>query len=86
MTTEEITELYCISTHSLTRRLTFVICSFYASINISTHSLTRRLTGHFGVISAFLVISTHSLTRRLTRDGYWTEITVPFQLTASQGG
>ena len=33
-----------ISTHSLTRRLTFLIAVIFFSISISTHSLTRRLT------------------------------------------
>ena len=35
---------YCISTHSLTRRLTTMIACKTCLIQISTHSLTRRLT------------------------------------------
>ena len=56
-----------ISTHSLTRRLTFDIETSYLDEIISTHSLTRRLTGLLDSFYHEGIISTHSLTRRLTR-------------------
>ena len=79
-------ELKQISTHSLTRRLTFYIADTQHSVCISTHSLTRRLTSLLSSIQNSPFISTHSLTRRLTIlacCGFCPEI---FQLTASQGG
>ena len=36
---------YVISTHSLTKRLTLSLSSFFCPLSISTHSLTKRLTG-----------------------------------------
>ena len=58
-----------ISTHSLTRRLTFFSQSITLFYNISTHSLTRRLTGCTVLSTYRHCISTHSLTRRLTYAG-----------------
>ena len=55
-----------ISTHSLTRRLTWRDLAVKASEWISTHSLTRRLTRFSYRIFHNWSISTHSLTRRLT--------------------
>ena len=57
---------FCISTHSLTRRLTCYRKCFNFLFIISTHSLTRRLTSILFDLNTFLIISTHSLTRRLT--------------------
>ena len=57
---------YDISTHSLTRRLTFYKMFILVSFNISTHSLTRRLTSEDCENHSQKDISTHSLTRRLT--------------------
>ena len=37
-------DLSCISTHSLTKRLTVSVSSFDFRLIISTHSLTKRLT------------------------------------------
>ena len=75
-----------ISTHSLTRRLTTERSALYHANIISTHSLTRRLTGSEKLLSELFCISTHSLTRRLTVSHAPYDITVSFQLTASQGG
>ena len=61
-----IEEAMNISTHSLTRRLTFWRASCFCAWCISTHSLTRRLTSLGKIPVLFLSISTHSLTRRLT--------------------
>ena len=55
-----------ISTHSLTKRLTFLFLMFRQSRKISTHSLTKRLTGRQSKHKAEISISTHSLTKRLT--------------------
>ena len=55
-----------ISTHSLTRRLTFIFAIVFSPSEISTHSLTRRLTRQQGRNVRNDGISTHSLTRRLT--------------------
>ncbi len=55
-----------ISTHSLTRRLTFFNFLININFNISTHSLTRRLTEMTTEEAMEIAISTHSLTRRLT--------------------
>ena len=48
-TTVGLFKFMCISTHSLTRRLTVKLCLFGSTIHISTHSLTRRLTIHLGL-------------------------------------
>ena len=55
-----------ISTHSLTKRLTYQNVSFNPFYEISTHSLTKRLTRHWQKNFGDSVISTHSLTKRLT--------------------
>ena len=55
-----------ISTHSLTKRLTFNSFAVCVTEIISTHSLTKRLTCDRGHRSCDSVISTHSLTKRLT--------------------
>ncbi len=55
-----------ISTHSLTRRLTFIFAIVFSPSEISTHSLTRRLTSTAKRMITSHIISTHSLTRRLT--------------------
>ena len=55
-----------ISTHSLTRRLTFTAGTVRLACSISTHSLTRRLTIPRDNGISIVHISTHSLTRRLT--------------------
>ena len=55
-----------ISTHSLTRRLTYLTLTGIHLLSISTHSLTRRLTSDVINNQIYEVISTHSLTRRLT--------------------
>ena len=57
-----------ISTHSLTKRLTYGFWLFMASHSISTHSLTKRLTSNHFKYNHFFLISTHSLTKRLTAD------------------
>ena len=58
--------VYAISTHSLTKRLTFFFKLFCQSVNISTHSLTKRLTASDTLSIQVFNISTHSLTKRLT--------------------
>ena len=55
-----------ISTHSLTKRLTYSSEMSLCGIFISTHSLTKRLTGCGNVVPTRKDISTHSLTKRLT--------------------
>ena len=75
-----------ISTHSLTKRLTFIKQQPSFSGSISTHSLTKRLTGSEWSVVFGTEISTHSLTKRLTGTANGdTKITV-FQLTASRRG
>ena len=56
-----------ISTHILTRRMTYPSMMHSISGNISTHILTRRMT--FKVINEHFcyTISTHILTRRMTK-------------------
>ena len=76
----------CISTHSLTRRLTRNQSIVSRLRCISTHSLTRRLTRNQSIVSRLRCISTHSLTRRLTHDFPTADLFFSFQLTASQGG
>ena len=63
--------VFCISTHSLTKRLTERMRLLGVWEDISTHSLTKRLTAsreHFSQVSP-PDISTHSLTKRLTANG-----------------
>ena len=60
--------VFSISTHSLTRRLTWLTMRNGIDMDISTHSLTRRLTVDFPEVFARRAISTHSLTRRLTAE------------------
>ena len=55
-----------ISTHSLTKRLTFPDYHLYDEYVISTHSLTKRLTLYAEPYFTDRIISTHSLTKRLT--------------------
>ena len=55
-----------ISTHSLTKRLTYGLEYVGYEINISTHSLTKRLTLIRSEHRTHIKISTHSLTKRLT--------------------
>ena len=55
-----------ISTHSLTKRLTFLCTGNVTSVDISTHSLTKRLTLNQDWFLQEFNISTHSLTKRLT--------------------
>ena len=77
----------CISTHSLTKRLTISNALKLIEEGISTHSLTKRLTkGDWsGVHIRF--ISTHSLTKRLTISSLMVFfIPSGFQLTASRRG
>ena len=57
-----------ISTHSLTRRLTYTRTGITVLEDISTHSLTRRLTCRTSEKGRCGSISTHSLTRRLTQN------------------
>ena len=59
--------LATISTHSLTKRLTFLLPLFDLVSCISTHSLTKRLTYIMPNYCVWPSISTHSLTKRLTR-------------------
>ena len=77
---------YRISTHSLTRRLTYGRKEDFDTYCISTHSLTRRLTHVNYTAKTSIRISTHSLTRRLTMIKMIWNISIVFQLTASQGG
>ena len=62
-------DLFDISTHSLTKRLTFDNLQDAFNDLISTHSLTKRLTHVHRVLSVHADISTHSLTKRLTISG-----------------
>ena len=57
---------YVISTHSLTKRLTLSLSSFFCPLSISTHSLTKKLTTSHRLFYSTIIISTHSLTKRLT--------------------
>ena len=57
---------FCISTHSLTKRLTKNVFIIDNKITISTHSLTKRLTYVPPDVAIHQWISTHSLTKRLT--------------------
>ena len=63
-----LSEVYIISTHSLTRRLTKDFSAVAFEDTISTHSLTRRLTNEPSCLEIAQNISTHSLTRRLTKN------------------
>ena len=78
---------YDISTHSLTKRLTWrARQQQQLPYPISTHSLTKRLTRLCLLMGYVPIISTHSLTKRLTTE---ISICVPFgvfQLTASRRG
>ena len=58
--------IFCISTHSLTKRLTNAACIYSYFYFISTHSLTKRLTKSCPLFINTINISTHSLTKRLT--------------------
>ena len=55
-----------ISTHILTRRMTFYHPKDLIYGDISTHILTRRMTKLINVFSFVDIISTHILTRRMT--------------------
>ena len=57
----------CISTHSLTKRLTEDHDGITGAEIISTHSLTKRLTHVLSGVDLVTDISTHSLTKRLTQ-------------------
>ena len=56
-----------ISTHILTKRMTFLSCrSVHSFCNISTHILTKRMTESVFRLPVFPCISTHILTKRMT--------------------
>ena len=76
----------CISTHSLTKRLTSRYSIVNVRTNISTHSLTKRLTGSPSSNKLCFLISTHSLTKRLTNKIISICWIIIFQLTASRRG
>ena len=82
----EVSFVFHISTHSLTRRLTVFKWELPEEWDISTHSLKRRLTIKQHYVFLSFPISTHSLTRRLTRTLHQHGGILIFQLTASQGG
>ena len=76
-----------ISTHSLTRRLTYVSFHCNPFIYISTHSLTRRLTVDCGLLMDMTVTFQLTASRGGWHRSYGTPfIGQPFQLTASRGG
>ena len=54
------------STHSLTKRLTFLLKLKLIFFHFSTHSLTKRLTDLKILYLSDSLFSTHSLTKRLT--------------------
>ena len=60
----------CISTHILTKRMTYERCEKAAWLIISTHILTKRMTKTDGVFHDRGNISTHILTKRMTTDTY----------------
>ena len=55
-----------ISTHILTKRMTYGVDWNYTDSNISTHILTKRMTMPGGSRRANRSISTHILTKRMT--------------------
>ena len=75
-----------ISTHSLTKRLTYLQMEQLVFRYISTHSLTKRLTEDRYCTNFHHNISTHSLTKRLTDNVSIANNVSIFQLTASRRG
>ena len=75
-----------ISTHILTKRMTYPACVNACDINISTHILTKRMTLQTGWVSENNRISTHILTKRMTMTGVKPVIYMSFQLTSSRRG
>ena len=80
-------DVFYISTHSLTRRLTL---SLPYRMQLCKHFNSQPHKEADYTISAantnIYVISTHSLTRRLTKSYLNSQMPGTFQLTASQGG
>ena len=61
-------EIEDISTHILTKRMTFVLISVFTVVFvISTHILTKRMTAIVAEAGPEIVISTHILTKRMTK-------------------
>ena len=75
-----------ISTHILTRRMTFLQFHMEVARTISTHILTRRMTCIYLQIYRKYHISTHILTRRMTHLIHSSNGLSTFQLTSSRGG
>ena len=55
-----------ISTHILTKRMTFISTPFSGGNYISTHILTKRMTNISNIQICWIIISTHILTKRMT--------------------
>ena len=82
----EFHAIWDISTHSLTRRLTFLLAFnplIDVHFNSQPHEEADSLSGSPPIAA---IISTHSLTRRLTHFRDHRQLLLLFQLTASRGG
>ena len=75
-----------ISTHSLTRRLTFRLIRGYITGGYFNSQPHKEADDDIEKSKAAPYISTHSLTRRLTSSSSMRRKSISFQLTASQGG